>query len=317
MPPLQMLRPNEAEFASRRRLERAHEATIRASRAVRLAEQESEQLRTRLAEMEANPPLIATATAGHRVFALLFPLLLLGAAFGEWVISVPAAEWLTLAVLGRPEWLPWTRVVLPLGIIAADLLASHFRVRGEDEADIGGGNAVARLVGWLLLAAMTGLSLATQLALRPPADAPAALTQSFWVRTACFVGITAALHALLIFSGGLFVMSLAYWSFLLARHRIASRLAVAEDARERYSREAVENFNRYVQNRAGHVLRFGDPGADAFDVITRRVMHSLLGYDPFQGGPAAPPPAPPAAGGVTSSVNPGPAFWDAETEATT
>jgi hypothetical protein len=316
MPTQQALRPNEAEVASRRRLERAHQATIRACHAVRRAEQESDQFRARLDELDGNPPLVATAAAAPRVMALVFPLLLLGAAFGEWVISVPTAEWLTLAVLGRPEWLPWTRVALPLGIIAADLLAAYLRVRAVEDAEVGAGSPAARLVGWLLLGAMTGLSLATQLALRPAADAPAQLTQTFWLRTACLVGITAALHALLIFSGELLVSSLVYWQFLLRRHRVASRLAVAEEDRERYSREAVGTFNSYVQNRAEHVQRFGDPGADAFDVMTRRVLTALLGYDPFRGGPEAAPPAPPAPGGETPSSRPGAAFWDVETEVT-
>lgn len=316
MPTLQTLRPNEAELASRRRLERAHQATIRASRAVRQAEQESEQLRGRLEELDANPPLVATEAAGHRVMALVFPLLLLGAAFGEWVISVPTAEWLTLAVLGRPEWLPWTRVVLPLGIIAADLLAAYLRVRGVEEAEVGAGSAAARLVGWLLLGAMTGLSLATQLALRPAADAPAQLTQTFWVRTACLVGITAALHALLIFGGELLVTSVSYWEFLLRRHRLVSRLAAAEQDREHFSRQTLEGFNRYIRVRNLHIQRFGDPGADAFDVTTRGVLAALLGYDPFRGGPEAAPPAPPAAGGETPSSRPGAAFWDVETEVT-
>lgn len=316
MPTLQTLRPNEAELASRRRLERAHQATMRASRAVRQAELESEQLRAHLAELDGNPPLVATAAAGHRVMALLFPLLLLGAAFGEWIISVPTAEWLTLAVLGRPEWLPWTRVVLPLGIIAADLLAAYLRVRGEEEAGVGGGSSAPNLVGFLLLGAMTGLSLATQLALRPPADAPAHLSQTFWVRSACLVGITAALHALLIFSGGVLVSSASYWEFLLRRHRLASRLAGAEDDRERYSRETLEGFNRYIRDRNLHIQRFGDPGVDAFDVTTRGVLTALLGYDPFQGRPEAAPPAPPASGGAPPSGQPGASFWEVESEVT-
>lgn len=308
------LRQNEIEQLSLRRLEQFRERTVHAAGQADRARRQLERAQAQRAELEANPPLAASRPAGERALVLVFPLLLLGAALSEWVVSVPTAEWLTLAVLGRPEWLPVTRMLLPLGIIAADVLAAYLRFRALQEAELAEGADIRPAVGWLLLVTMTALSLATQLALRPPAGSPPQLVQTFWLRTAGLVGITAALHALLILSGSTLMESLSAWGHLLAWWRLAREEASADESRQHYSQDALAWFNRYVRSRNEHVQRFGDPGADAFDQVTREVLRSQLGYDPFTvalpaGGSAAPPaPEPPRNGGAD------PQPWEEETE---
>lgn len=307
-----VLRHNEIDQVSRRRLEQLRERTVREAARASRARRQAQQARSEREELEANPPDVATRPAGERALALFFPLLLAGAAFGEWVISVPAAEWLTLAVLGRPEWLPWTRLALPLGIIAADVIAAYLRVQSQED-EFAGKPDFRRAVGWLLLAAMTALSLATQLARWPSAGAAPHLTQTYWVRTAGVVGITVVLHALLMLSGRTLMESLSYWGFMLQRHRLAREEASQAEVSEESSRAALSWFERYVRARHLHVQRFGDPGPEAIDVTTREELRRQLGYDPFgapAGAPAPPAPAPEAPPNGGGSV---PA-WEEETE---
>ncbi len=296
---------NEAQRHSRRRLEQIHARTARTAGQAHAARQEAQRSQTNLQELEANPPAAATAPPGHRTMALLTPLFLLGTCLGEWVVSVPTAEWLTVAVIGRPDWLPWTRVALPLGIILADLMASYLRYRVQDEALFDDGFDARQSLAWLMLGAMVMLSLATQLAVQPEPDAPRQLIHSFWTKAAGLVMITAVLHGLILLNGRLIVESLSYWAFLMQRTRLRHVATRAEGDYGQRAQATVVFFSRYIQERQEHIRRFGHIDADAFDEVTRQVLRDRLGYDPMQGpAPANPraanpipePPAPPPPG---------------------
>lgn len=293
---------NEAQRQSRRRLEQLHTRTAQTAGQAHAARQESQRSEAALQALEANPPAAAVAPPGHRTMALLTPLFLLGTCLGEWVVSVPTAEWLTVAVIGRPDWLAWTRVALPLGIILADLMASYLRYRAQDEALFDDGSDARQSLAWLMLGAMVMLSLATQLAVQPPPDAPRQLVQSFWTKAAGLVMITAVLHGLILLNGRLIVESLSYWGFLMQRTRLRHAAVRAEGYFGQTSQATVVYFSRYIQERQDHIQRFGHVDPDAFDEVTRRVLRDRLGYDPIQGprsdapraaSPVPEPPTPP------------------------
>ena len=279
----QALFMNEAQRQSRRRLEQLHARTALTAGAANAARRENQRSQSALQALEANPPAAAVAAPGHRTMALLTPIFLLGTCLGEWVVSVPTAEWLTVAVIGRPDWLPWTRVALPLGIILADLMASYLRYRAQDEALFDDGFDARQSLAWLMLGAMVMLSLATQLAVQPQPDAPRQLVQSFWTKAAGLVMITAVLHGLILLNGRLIVESLSYWAFLMQRTRFRHTAARAEGDHAQGAQATVVFFSRYIRERQEHIQRFGHIDADVFDEVTRGVLRDRLGYDPIQG----------------------------------
>lgn len=301
----------EVERASHRRLDQFHSILTRVAQRADEAHRQGVHSGAKVQDMEGNPPVEATQSAGHRIMACLAPFMLAGACFGDWVISVPTAEWITLSVLGQPDWLPWTRIAFPLGIILIDGLASFLRYREQEEALLQPSRDGRHLLPWALLAALMLLSLATQLALQPPPGASPQFVSSFWTKAAGLVLLSAVLHGLIILNGQLIVESLSYLWFLGHRAWLRRTVRHAEAAQSQHALQAVLYFGHYLRERDQVSERFGRQVSHPFDEVTRRVLRERLGYDPIagqDGGSAGSPSSPsgpqPPAGPVDDNHDP-------------
>jgi len=290
MPVNTMKRPeiNEAARRSRRNFDLLHRRIIESAQEAHIAKETRTNAEARVGELETNLPYAASASPTYRTFVLLTPLLMLGVGFGEWVISVPTAEWLTVKVMGQPAWLPFTRVFLPMGLIIADVLAAYGLYLSRSENDLLERRDPRAILAPCLIVTVVLLSAATQLAVRPAEGASGNLVWSFWTKAVGLVMLTGVLHSLIILNGRAISESISYWVYITRRGSARNAAARAGADFERFSQRSMQEFSRYLQERGEHIRLWGQIEPHPFDERTRAILRERLGYDPFSAPPEPP-----------------------------
>jgi len=271
---------DEAHASARNRVRTMRDRTVQAGNRADAARHRRQEAHDRVQELRSDLPPIASMSRGNRVLMLMMPVFFLVIAGGDWLTTIPTADWLA-ELIGRTDWIQILRFSLPIAIIAADIVVAYCRYRATQEA-MPGDRADTRLIfPWVLLAALMVLSLATRLTDEPNPEAPPHEVHSFWALTVGLVAVTSVLHSLVIFNGRLMVESLSLWVWVLSLFTARYRERQATADYSRHAGETLRLFSGYADERNAFVGQFHHAPADIFNDATRRVLRDQLEYDPF------------------------------------